>query len=114
MILSGFNKFQKIKNVLSSWFLTVIFVQLRLSLYIVSRKGYSFGWPTKNPNMSIRHGAYIHIYQNSGELFALRARLMAEWWLLQSGQGIVIINDVSLCVSELAPAELAWRGQSDG
>ena len=64
--------------------------------------------------MSIRHGAYIHIYQNSGELFVLRARLMAEWWPLQSGQGIVIINDVSFSVSELTPAELAWRGQSDG
>ena len=47
--------------------LRAIYLGLRLSLYIVSRKGYSFGWPTINLNMSIRHGAYIHIYQNSGE-----------------------------------------------
>ena len=34
--------------------------------------------------------------------------------MAESGQGIVIINDVSSCGSELAPAELAWRGQSEG
>ena len=85
---------------------------LRLSLYIVSRKGYSFGWPTKNPKHTHRTpkhtSIHIHIYQNSGELFAGRARLMAEsvaaavW-----PERIVIINDVSVPVSELGALQVS-------
>ena len=84
--------------------------QLRLSLYIVSRKGYSFGWPTKNPEHKHRTPKLtsIRIYQNSGELFAGRARLMAEsvaaavW-----PERIVIINDVSVPVSELPALQVS-------